>query len=83
MPGQYRQWLARRTPIGFTVPLWRRLLAGPQLGISLTGSLSFVVNPLHSPIGRNVTWESPILARYTGASVSSSRFRDLPASLVC
>lgn len=55
----------------------RSFLVGPQIGISMTGPLSLVVNPLYSPIGRNVTWEFPILARYTGPTIGSSRLRPI------
>ena len=46
----------------------RRFLAGPQVGISIQRQFPVQINAIYSPIGRNVTWEFPVLVRYTESS---------------
>ena len=55
----------------------RRFLAGPQVGVSIKGQFSVQINALYNPIGYNVTWEFPVLVRYTASSPSPFRLRPI------
>lgn len=55
----------------------RRFLAGPQLGVSVRGPWSIQANAIYSPIGANVTWEFPLLVRYTAPLPQRSRLKPI------
>jgi hypothetical protein len=55
----------------------RRFLAGPQIGFSVSEAISLQINALYSPIVRNVTWEFPVLVRYTASSLSPVRVKPI------
>lgn len=56
----------------------RRFLAGPQVGLSVQERFSVQFNAIYTPIGnRNVTWEFPVLLRYTVPSPASLRVRPI------
>jgi hypothetical protein len=46
------------------LPRERRMLSGASVGFDLTDQFSIQGNAIYSPIGLNVTWEFPLLARY-------------------
>jgi hypothetical protein len=56
----------------------RRFLAGPQVGLSVRGPISLQFNAIYSPIGKtNVTWEFPVLVRFSPPSPASQRMKPL------